>query len=332
MKYSFLYRKEPMPGNIGNSITDFSIDQIVRYIQPNISKRDYILNILSGFETDIDNIKWRQGLINDFINEPLLLKKLQQHFEQLEQINSEYSKFKKDLAQFKSTNSNNYDLDSTISMTLLKDVSEIVLRTMKLYNNIFFILDSYNNSSEALKVLKRFLEGELTTDAFKKISIIISNILSNNTFCPKYHLIFDLDERLQLTGGHFAASLEPVVDDNMKGFFKRNRKSKEHITEKSIPVNKRTSGLSNHLLTFASTELINIFLDVYNHFYEPFSNVFKELPFYEFAYNYYLLIKDIKLPICIPELNTMNNRKLICDDLCDILIGIKSKKDFLKYN
>ena len=134
--FSFLSPYEKKLGLVHTSISDLHIDELLEIIEKDKDERLYILNVLSDFEENVDNIYYRQELIKDFLENDGLYDDLKAFFKKSINIGDEYRSIKKEklsVQKFFSTyNIDNYDTCGT----LVRRYAAVIQSIIRLYFDI----------------------------------------------------------------------------------------------------------------------------------------------------------------------------------------------------
>ena len=281
---------------------------------------DYALKVLSELVTDIEVIRYRQDVLRDFLNVPqlegILYKSLHTVYQNARSV---YAKVGSTQSFFE-ISENLEHIDSFIAC---------IRACHDFYENYY---DKLN--SKGAKELARALEEKYAADEFgtlvsetKKLKEVLEDGIKSVTFAVNFDELMRPSEVALL-----AVSREPF---RKKGLFEKLF-SKEEVTE---PLGNVYSRKSKEGALVAVNERLFAELDELSgeyakHFNTALSAYFSssisfltklepQINFYVGVVNMVERMRQLKLPVCIPEILPFEKRVLECADMYDTAFACK---------
>lgn len=301
---SFLYPYPSKRGECGNSIKDLHVERIVRHFYVDDVKQRYIIDILSSFENNLNNIYYRQELFRDLFKYPKFFEGLNIAYNQLFKIYEEYQTLKRQYANIK----NIYEPSKTLLEELIKDFCYLLKKLMNVYQDLESLMDKYPFASEALINFQSFINEKVENSAFDELYKLFDELI---LYSSSYELAITLDNDLKV----YNSAL--LLSKGSRGNVKRHK-------ELMVPLNINSQPFYSNVYNDAQLNLFRLLDELYYGLMMPLFNLKDELIFCDFALKLYELAKRLKMEICFP---TFVNEGMEYDNLYDLFLGIKGLEE-----
>lgn len=315
MKPSFLTPYPSIPGVLPTGIQDLNIERMLRYFIPDIRDLRYILQILETFETNPENILFRQELIRDLANLPEVKEAL---FENLDQLQLNYKDFDDYRDRFSKMTFSFSSYDETQFSLVLHQMTQLTIDLVVIYSNLNQVLQDKEVESEALRSLKEYLHSKVNLDGFTELKELLERIATNRT--TAVDLMIHFNEQLQIDGCELL-EVNPLTQSR-----------KWFLGKKDIGAGTRVVMTKPTLTNFSSlykqslVQLIEYVFNIYTFYYDPFHVIKEDIRFYQFAFEYRELLQELNIPTCLPLIKPSDEIEFHCVDLADPLIAISAFK------
>ncbi len=285
-----------------------SLDRSFGVICPPRAAREVFLSVLLRLTDDVEEIRYRQGVLEEFMKFPHLEERLLSLFLRFEEMRISQKEAKKDLLSLNA--SGRATLDSIRNILQTKALS--LKRTLLFVKGFGELLAEYPLKSEGLLRLR---EG--CDEIFR--SPRCEEMLSHCSRYENFSTAGFLDFRYQLNdeGRIEAYGFVPhryihVADPDLKkkGFalFKKERSPTEEVPcERVYPMENDFYG---KMAVSALSELSSLFADTEKQIVDRFSMVYDDLLFYDAALRYVRKLEEVGVPYCFPTLNRENRTKV----------------------
>ncbi|MDD3171827.1 MAG: hypothetical protein PHO86_05860 [Bacilli bacterium] len=289
--FSFLYPYPSKNGNISESIKNLHIEDIIQKVRLD-NNFDDIATVLSEFETNTDTIYYRQEIIKDFIDNPLLYSCIEGYLRRAAIIGELYTMerkvkidFPKSFAEFEPTK---YD---QCALSLIS-YADIVMDLLYLYFDFNKELSGYNLNSKALNELKNTLSETIKNDGFLELNSLMESIILGE---GNYNIEVLINEKLRIENASLLMNYKKEKVDNA---FQKKRKASSELN--LIELKGKTLYEVTYFLSVATKKIINLITDIYDRLFSIFLNTIKELPFFKFALDYYELLNKLNVKTTFP--------------------------------
>lgn len=301
MKFSLLH-KIPETSKHCDVIYDLSADKAIHTIYKDIRRADYFISVLMKPLTNIENIKYRQDILKDFIG----ISKL---FDDMKLIFNRYDKIKSDWRELRS---GVYPAGSTVNQRALLEytfnslkVTAIFPKTiMSFFRSIQDTLSKYDIKSEGLIEFKRYCAEMIENNSLIEITNIASMFQYNSPENYDFLISAVLDERLNLCSCELSDVIEHKTEQSINLFKKMFAKKKIaddgfiDVTDEEGESVDDAIGILNESLHHIDSALTYVTNDVYEIFY----GISSELQFYESALHIINYINDKGTNFNFPEI------------------------------
>ena len=297
-----------------------SIDRAFSYICSDAGKREQFLSVASNLTDNKEEILYRQEILQDFEQNPMLLEQLLSLSVRFEELQSSQKIAEKD----------SYRIFSAGTASLVSAKNILQVRALCLKRALLFV-KAYGELLETHSVQSR---GLTALDTFCKELYDSSDFDSLLAFCSNYehfsasgfwNFRFALDEtgrigEFELIDRKYTQPPVPPQKKKSFSFFKKTEENVypcEHLAFCS-------DGLLEKLEISALSDLSGLFKNLSEQIFARFGALGKELVFYEVARKYIDALKEKCVPICYPTFSQTQNVKV--QNLYDLYL-LMSKPD-----
>ena len=282
MKFSLLHKIPEKPINC-DVLYDLSADKAVHMMSGDIRRADYFVSVLMKPLTNIENIRYRQDILKDFIG----IEKL---FDDMKVIFNRYDKIKNDWRELRS---GIYPSGGTVNQRALLEytfnslkVTAIFPKTIiSFFRSIQDTLDKYEIKSDGLREFKRYCGEMIENNSLIEIADIAAMFQYNTPENFDFHIAAEFDEAMRLRACDLSDITEHTAEQGTNIFTKIFAKKKTTddnfitVADEEGEAVDDAIGILNEVLHHIDSALTYVTNDVYEIFY----GVSTELQFYEIA-------------------------------------------------
>ena len=104
-KFSLLYkhpetRDALVAEDLHQAVYDFSLDQAIHELCPNKRQADYFIDVLENPLHDVENVRFRQDILQDILQNPNLLPELNRLFKRYDTIGEDWKEMRANVYSF----------------------------------------------------------------------------------------------------------------------------------------------------------------------------------------------------------------------------------------
>jgi len=274
------------------TIEDINISLILDDLADNLEGD--LVSLLKKVPASADTIEYRQDILNDFINNPLLLDTLKNTLQKCVEI--------KNMIKFA------FESEATL-YNLLKRIDEVA-NVMSLTENIYHMLKNSSIASKGLTLFRDFLESTIDSDVYHNFKEDIYHIkeMDEGVHSLKVGINFDYNLKpveaivlsLEDKAFKYSRKLKKVSKIVNYGFSELKSIPRKIFAPESLMLPDSLNNLEK-IIAPAMKQLI-AFCDQFNSsllgVYEPLK---QDIIFYEIAYKIYNKMNDGGFPVCKPR-------------------------------
>ena len=343
MKFSLLYKNyvetiqdgdNPLLEDLSNTLYDLSIDKALSEFARNSESAAYVMEVLKTPITTVEEIKYRQGVVLDFIEMPKLLDELRGIFTNYDTLQSEWREMRSGIYVYGVPNTSGGILDATYES--LKITAAFARKTVSYFRSIYEAVDKYQVKSEGLLGIKKYCADMTENASLDEISDIASIFMKETVAAYRFKVRTQTDDTLKIV----SASLSEALENEEKSFSKSMKKLLGSITKTNPPPDEtpETDMGEFHLeearnvLNEALYELYSALSGITGNIYEFFRGLSGELSFYDTAVRYVRRLIRYEAPMCVPEILPCEASRFEASELYDVQLLLEGKetKDIVK--
>ena len=334
MKFSLLYRQyddearlaeNPLAEDMSNAIYDLSIDKAVNAFCRNKESFQYFMEALKAPLTDVEDIKYRQDILLDFIAMPKLLEELRLIFKSYDSLQSDWHEMRSSIYVYGVPNTTRGILDATYES--LKVTAGFARSTVSYFRSIHDTIEKYEVKSEGLRGIQSFC-AEMTENAsLDEIGQISACFQRDTVDAYAFKIRAETDDTLQLrraslteavelTGNSLGKSLKKLFGGLGKG-------GQQADTGAEIDMGEFHLEDAQTVLNEALYELYLVLSGITGNIYEFFRGLSGELSFYDTGLKLCRYLSAAGMPMCMPKLLPMEADTFRANDLYDIQLLIE---------
>ena len=283
----------------------FSLDRSFSHICVDVKKRERFLSVVSDLTNDKNEILYRQEIVKDFVNNPVLLEQLISLSSRFEELRIAQKTAGKDEFRLNATGT----ASSATAKNILQAQALCLKRAMLFIKAYSELLEKYELKSHGLKSLYSSCKEMYESPDFIKLI----------TFCSKYENFsaggywdfkFAMNDEGRIESYELIDHRYIHVTDSelkKKGFslFKKA----EETTYPCQRLSPAKDGLYERLAISALSDLSGVFAKISEQIFEKYGLIGRELVFYDVALKYIQALSRKKVPICYP---TFSEDQSIC--------------------
>ena len=299
MAISILYLNEHK--NYAEPISDrilyhLSLDRSFSHICADVKKREHFLSVVSDLTNDKNEIIYRQEIVKDFVNNPVLLEQLASLSARFEELHLAQKTAGKDEFRLNATGT----ASSATAKNILQAQALCLKRALLFIRAYGELLEKYDLKSEGLTSLYSSCKEIYESPDFTKLI----------TFCSKYENFSAggyWDFKFSLNGeGHIEACelidhrYIHVTDPELKKKGFSLFKKAEEATYPCQRLAPAKDGLYERLAVSALSDLSGLFGKLSEQIFEKYGQIGRELVFYDVALKYVQTLTAKNVPVFYP--------------------------------
>jgi DNA mismatch repair ATPase MutS len=329
MKFSLLYKNyietfndgdNPLLEDMSNTLYDLSIDKALNEFSRNSESMAYAMEVLKNPLKTVEEIKYRQDILLDFIEMPKLLDELRTIFANYDTLQNEWREMRSGIYVYGVPNTSGGILDATYES--LKITAAFARKTVSYFRSIYEAVDKYAVVSEGLKGIKQFC-AEMTANAsLDEISGIASMFMRDTVAAYRFKVRSHMDDTLKI----ISASLSDAAENEEKSLSRSMKKLIGTITKTNPPPDETPEAdlgefhleESRNILNEALYELYSALSGITGNIYEFFRGLSGELSFYDTGVRYVRRLVRSQAPMCVPEILPLGTDSFKAEELYDV--------------
>lgn len=339
MKFSLLYKNyvetvqfedDPLQEHLSDTLYDLSIDKALSEFARNSESAAYVMEVLKKPLLTVEEVKYRQGILLDFIEQPKLLDELRGIFANYDTLQSEWREMRSGIYVYGVPNTSGGILDATYES--VKVTAAFARKTVSYFRSIYEAVDKYPVKSEGLLGIKKFCVEMTENASLDEISDIASIFMRETVADYRFKVRTQTDDTLKIV----SASLSEALENEEKSFSKSMKKLFGSITRtnpppdetKEIDMGEFHLEEARNVLNEALYELYTALSGITGNIYEFFRGLSGELSFYDTALRYIRLLIRNEAPMCVPDILPAEAKSFEVTELYDVqllLEGMKSE-------
>ena len=324
MKFSLLYKSPDkcQTTMLGDDIIyNLQIDKAVSEFCQLQKRADYFIDIIKKAPLSIEDIKYRQEILSDFLNNETLVEELKLLFNRYDSIKSDWNELKANVYPAGISGGFQALIDFTYSN--LQITSTFARTIVSYFKNFHSVLNKYEINSEALCEIKRYCGEMQENESLAEIDKIASLFLYHTPEQFQFTLSLSLDETLQVVSSNLREIKN--IDDLPKNNIFKKILGLSKDTLPSIDLGSEDSDDALYILNEALYEISNILEGITNEIYELFYGISNEFLFYDAALSYVHLLIDKEITHSFPTLIDVESDSFNAKDLKDLFLLLRGE-------
>lgn len=311
MKFSLLYRNyiesreftvNPLISHMEETIYDLSIDKAVQELSRSADTCSYTLEVMKNPLKTVEEIRYRQEILMDFVSMPKLLEELQDIFKSYDTLQSDWREMRSGIYTYGVPQTSGGILDATYES--LKITAAFARKTVSYFKSIYDAVGNYDVKSEGLKGIRAYCKEMMENSSLDEISSIASIFDKETVGAYRFKVRTDSNDTLRI----IAASLMDASLPEEKGLGSKMKKLAARITG-SAPEADNTPEIdmgefhlesARNILNEALYELYTVLSGITGNIYEFFRGLSGELGFYDTGVRYVRRLVQEGAPMCLP--------------------------------
>ncbi len=323
-KFSLLY-KTPEPvdfdaaEDLKQAVYDFSLDQAIAELCPNKKQADYFIDILEHPLHSVENVRYRQDILQDILQNPKLLPELNRLFKRYDTIGADWKEMRANVYSFGAAVSQRALLEFTFSQL------QVTAKFAKMIIGYFFslqeILEPYEFRSEGMHRIKQYCTDMIGNSALQEIVDIASHFLHYTPEHYEFSVTATVDDGFRLRASELCDALDLTVKPKgnpIKRYLDRRKEAGSLPPETSI--RDELPEDADFMLGEAIYRMYVVLTDITNLVYELFFGLSRELQFYDAAVLYCARIQEHGMTACMPTVVEASKDIFDAHDIYDFLL------------
>ncbi|MDR2360174.1 MAG: hypothetical protein LBD85_02690 [Oscillospiraceae bacterium] len=281
MKFSLLsvsYDDAERKSGLYGAIPDLMIDKLVDAFEPNYMRAENFLRVLRE-SPRAENIAYRQGILQDFLDNRQLLDDLTESFKSYDDMRRDWQELRSALGTYSS----------------LKATADFVADTLSHFTAVRGLTEGYILRSEGLNALRSWLLETSDGDAIRELTEICSLWSRDSIADYEWRLSISLNEVLRLD----LASVSEVAEITETALLKRIFTKK--TDDSAIDLGEFHSDEARAMLGGAIDEVYFTLTTIAGALYEIFRGLSAELDFYVTAVNFVEYLRKSSMSAVFPS-------------------------------
>lgn len=340
MKFSLLYknyreelhesldRDESLMEEMSNTLYDLSIDKAVKAFCPNEESFVYFMEVLKNPLRSVEDIKYRQDILMDFISMPKLLEDLRLIFKSYDSLQTDWHEMRSSIYTYGVPNTVRGILDSTYES--LRVTAGFARNTVSYFRSIHDTIEKYDVKSEGLEGIKSFCAEMTENESLDEISRISSYFTRDSIDAYEFKVRTCADDTMTIR----SASLTDVTElenrsigssiKKLIGSFGKNRSADD---TPEIDMGEFHLEDARSILSEAIYELYTVLSGITGNIYEFFRGVSGELSFYDTGLKYCRFLSSAGMPMSMPHMTEASEDTFKANELYDIHLIIEGLRN-----
>lgn len=329
MKFSLLYKnyddsfavnEGPLAEAMSDAVYDLSIDKAAWEFARNSDSFNYFMEIVKKPLKNIDDIKYRQDVLMDFISVPKLLEELRLIFKSYDTLQSDWHEMRSSIYVYGVPNTARGILDCTYES--LKVTANFAKNTVSYFRSIHDAIEKYEVKSEGLLGIKRFC-AEMTENAsLDEIARISAYFTRENIDAYEFRVRAETDNTLTIRSSSLTEAIE-IEDKSIGKSFKKllgnlGKTTRESDILPEVDMGELHVEDAQNILNEALYELYTALSGITGNIYEFFRGLSGELSFYDTGLRYCRRLSEAKMPMCMPKMLPAESDSFKANDIYDM--------------
>jgi hypothetical protein len=329
MKFSLLYKnvydepKEAAPAlfeDMGNTLYDLSIDKAAGLFCRSGEYSAHFLEVLKNPLKTVEEIKYRQDILMDFIALPKLLDDLRLIFKSYDTLQSDWHDMRYSVYLYGIPGTSRGILDSTYDS--LKITAGFARNTVSYFRSIQDTIEKYDVKSEGLLGIKAFCAEMTENESLEEISQIASYFQRDTIDAYAFKVRAKTDDTLTICSCSLTQAIElenRSFGNSIKKLFGsigKGKSASEDLPE--IDMGEFLLEDARTILSEALYELYTVLSGITGNIYEFFRGLSGELSFYDAGLKYCRYLSSVRLPMSMPHMLPPEEDTFKANDLYDM--------------
>ncbi|NMA09075.1 MAG: hypothetical protein GX929_08190 [Clostridiales bacterium] len=305
--------------DLKQAIYDLSLDQAVGELCPSKKQADYFLEILENPLRDVRNVRFRQDILRDILQNPQLLSDLKGLFRHYDTIGADWKEMRANVYSFGIGVSQRALLEFTFSQ--LQVTAKFAKMIIGYYFSLSEILQAYDLSSEGLQSIKTYCADMIANASLGEIVDIASHFLHYTPDHYEFSVRVSVDDGFRARVCDLCDALDLTVKPKgnlLKRYFDSRKAAADAPAE--TKVRDELPEDADFLLNEAIYRMYTVLTELTNHVYELFFGLSRELQFYDAAVLYCAKIQQHQMTACMPTVVDASHDVFHAKGLYDFLL------------
>ncbi|MGN1073987.1 MAG: hypothetical protein ACI4QB_03250 [Eubacteriales bacterium] len=323
-KFSLLYkipetRDFDIAEDLKQAVYDLSLDQALGELCPNKKQAEYFIEILENPLHLVENVRYRQDVLQDILQNPNLLPELNRLFKRYDTISADWKEMRANVYSFGVSVSQRALLEFTFSQL------QVTAKFSKMIIGYFFslheILAQYSFKSEGFQTIKDYCAEMISNSALQEIVDIASHFLHYTPEHYEFSVRAGIDDGFRLRVSALCDAVDLTVKPKgnpLKRYLDRRREAENAPPE--IEVRDELPDDADFLLNEAIYRMYTVLTDITNHVYDLFFGLSRELQFFDTAVLYCAKIQEHHMTACMPTVVDASRDIFDAHDIYDFLL------------
>jgi|LSQX01.2.fsa_nt_gb DNA mismatch repair ATPase MutS len=334
MSFSLLYKIREDTPNFGaleiGALYDLSVDRAVAAFCPDRRRADYFMEVLSRPLQSVENIVYRQQIIDDLRRCSSLFAELQLHFTRYDKIKSDWRELRQSASAGTSQNPEAL-LQRTFSS--LKVTAMFPSTIVSFYSSLLDTLKKYDIKSEGLLSMRGYCEEMLANNSLADV-VRIAELFQYRTLEDyTFGVEIGYDATLRMVEAELCEiSLRETKQNAFMKLFSRKKEddgtaevSHDLVDGIDDDVEDLSSEDAAYALSCALTRIDAALTHITDAIYENFYGLSRELMFYEAALLYCDFAGERGLTLCMPEPLPAQFDTVELENVRDLILAVEGK-------
>ena len=297
---SFLNPFNVKYGEVNGCMKDLQIENIVRTIYSDASKKDRIVELLSNICIDKETIIYRQEILKDFMFNRALYYDFLEQTEQMKKCFRNYN------ATCTALSKSRIRSDSSITETsmILKDFSQSIKLLIKIYHTVDHLLKNNPISSTGLRKLKDEIDYIINKEEFNLLESKCDQLIDS---VGAFAFQTVLDDRLIPQETKYIIETGKYQEERVS-IFKRKA-----VVTGNVELNSKSQEDFKSLLIDSFYKIVSLFEDIFEYFFEKISFIHEEILFFDFGIKLYDKMWERNINSIFPEIGEETEYKNVYD-------------------
>lgn len=329
MKFSLLYKNSddsfiinegPIAEAMSDAVYDLSIDRIAWEFARNADSFNYFMETVKKPLKNIEDIKYRQDVLVDFISMPKLLEELRLVFKSYDTLQSDWHEMRSSIYVYGVPNTTRGILDCTYES--LKVTANFAKNTVSYFKSIRDTIEKYQVKSEGLLGIKNFCADMTDNESLDEIARISAYFTRENIDAYEFKVRIEADNTLTINSASLTEANEledKSVGKSLKRLFGNiGKATRESDMLPEIDMGEYHLEDAQNILNEALYELYTALSGITGNIYEFFRGLSGELSFYDTGIRYCRYLAEAKMPMCMPKMLPPESDCFKANDIYDI--------------
>lgn len=303
------------------SMEHLLLNEVLGGATVNTALQKEVFDLICVPEPDPENVIWRRDILEDFLKNPSM-------FDDLRSILAVYQDICKNLLIATRGGGNTVyskkEFSHRDSMIFrMRSLADAIVKCLELYETSAHIFSRMRLTSEAFISINEFIKSEIRSPDFISLKELAEDLSSSLTLDTSYVMIMKLNKYFCIEDVDML-ELDPTPYRYETPKKRKNFDSQAEV--EFIGFDENDDHELQGLVEKSIAKLTQLMEHIVNEMKSPFEKINKGIFFYRFGLHLENTLKDLGLPVCLPNIDPTTKGRFECKNACDLWLAMNMKK------